>query len=109
MQVALNWRYPREYYGEKAVVSPIRKFHLKRRGLSVTLVAVGGSHLVISFLLKGHAKNAIAYASSIQRVKGGAGLLFIQVDESETPTAPCHDVRSQANRPDSTVGGEKPT
>ena len=88
------------------MVSPIRKFHLKRRGLSV---ALDGSRLVISFLLKGHAKNAIAYASSIQRVKGGAALLFIQVHETEAVTAPRHDVRSQANRLDSTVVREKQT
>jgi hypothetical protein len=91
------------------MMSPIRKFCLKWRGLSVTLVTLGGSGLVIAFLLKGHAKNAIVYASSIQCVKGGAGFLFIQMDESESPTASCHDVRSQANRPDSTVGGKKPT
>ena len=71
----------------------ICKFLLKQRGLSVTLVAPGGSNLLTSFLLEGHAKNAIAYALPVQRVKGGAGLLFIQVHKTEAATAPRHDVR----------------
>jgi hypothetical protein len=87
----------------------MRKFHLARRGLSVTLVALGGCHLVTSFLLEGHAKNAITYTSPIQRVKGGAGLLLIQVHETEAATSARHDVRSQADRSDSTIIGEKPT
>lgn len=87
----------------------MRKFHLMRHGLSVTLAALNGSRLVIAFWLKGHDKNTIAYASSIQPVKGGAGLLFIEVHKTEAATAPRHDVRSQANRPDSTVVGEKPS
>ncbi len=53
----------------------------------------GGSNLLTSFLLEGHAKNAIAYALPVQRVKGGAGLLFIQVHKTEAATAPRHDVR----------------
>ena len=64
---------------------------------------------MMSFLLKGHEKNTMAYASSIQRVKRGAGLLFIQVHETEAATSARHDVRSQANRLDSTIVREKPT
>ena len=72
------------------------------------LVALDGSTLVISFLLEGHTKNAITKAPPVQRVKGGAGLLFVQMHKTEAPTPPRHYVRSQADRSDSTKLREQP-
>ncbi len=63
---------------------------------------------VLSFLLKGHTKNAITKAPPVQRVKGSAGLLLAQMHKTEAPTPPRHYVRSQADRSYSTKLREQP-
>jgi hypothetical protein len=63
---------------------------------------------VLSFLLEGHTKNAITKAPPVHRVKGGAGLLFVQIHKTEAPAPPRHYVRSQADRSDSTKLREQP-
>jgi len=45
---------------------------------------------VLSFLLEGHTKNAITKAPPVQRIKGGAGLLFVQMHKTEAPAPPRH-------------------
>jgi len=56
-----------------------------------------GRALVLSFLLEGHTKNAIAKVSSIERNKSSTSLLFVQMHITEAATPPRHDVRSQAD------------
>jgi hypothetical protein len=63
---------------------------------------------VLSFSLEGHTKNTIAKVSSIERKKGSAGLLFVQMHKTEAATPPRHDVRSQADRSHSAKLREQP-
>jgi hypothetical protein len=77
-------------------------------GLSVTLVALAGNHLLITFLLKGHDKHMIVYAPPVQRIEGSTGLLFIEVYIAITATTPRHDVCSEADRPDHTIVRKQP-
>ena len=50
------------------------------------------------FFLEGHMKNATVQAFPVQCVKGSAIVLFVQIHETEAPTSPRHNVRSQADR-----------
>lgn len=52
----------------------------------------------ISFCLKGNVKNATVKALPVQRKKGSAIVLFVQIHETEAPTPPRHNVGSKADR-----------
>ena len=62
----------------------------------------------LHFLLEGHPKNAITKAPPVQRVKGSAGLLLVQMHKTKAPTPPRHYTRSQADRSYSTKLREQP-
>ncbi len=52
----------------------------------------------VLFFLEGHMKNATVKAFPVQCIKGSAIVLFVQIHETEAPTAPRHNVRCQADR-----------
>jgi len=55
---------------------------------------------MISFLLVGNMQNPITKAPPVQCAKSGAGLLFVQVHETEAPTPSRHYVCGQVDRSD---------
>ena len=69
--------------------------------LGVGLVTPDAGTVVILFLLIGDMESSIAKVPPVQRAKSGAGLLLIQMYETETPASSRHNVCREADRSDS--------
>jgi hypothetical protein len=100
LEVFTPWRRAASLAGGDSVWI-IRKFPFLLRALLVILLPPDRNNLLKAFLLEGHAKNAIAYAPTVNRVEGSPGLLLIKVYKAEADAPPGHDVRGQTDRPDS--------
>ena len=59
------------------------------------LAVLNGSALVIPFLLVANIKNSITKKPPVQCAKSGAGLLFVQMHETEAATPSRHYVGRQ--------------